>query len=86
MSATMTATQRSPQRESEANTNESTVTGGVSQSQPSGSSMQEDIARLAYALWQERGCPIGSPESDWFEAEQKLVRSAERRESGLTRR
>jgi Protein of unknown function (DUF2934) len=84
MSATMTATQRSPQRESEANTNESTVTGGVSQ--PSGSSMQEDIARLAYALWQERGCPIGSPESDWFEAEQKLVRSAERRESGLTRR
>jgi hypothetical protein len=48
--------------------------------------MQEDIAQLAYALWQERGCPIGSPESDWFEAEQKLVRSAERRESGLTRR
>lgn len=86
MSATMTATQRSAQRESEANTNESTVTGEASQSERPGSSMQEDIARLAYALWEQRGCPTGSPEFDWFEAEQKLMRPAERRESGLTRR
>lgn len=86
MSATMTATQRSAQRESEANTKESNVTGGAPQSQPSGNSMQEDIARLAYALWQERGCPNGSPEFDWFEAEKNLVPSAERRDSGPTRR
>jgi Protein of unknown function (DUF2934) len=32
----------------------------------------EDIARLAYALWQQRGCPIGSAEIDWLEAEQQL--------------
>jgi hypothetical protein len=29
----------------------------------------EQIAALAYALWQERGCPEGSPEVDWFKAE-----------------
>ncbi|MFZ0590054.1 MAG: DUF2934 domain-containing protein [Bryobacteraceae bacterium] len=36
------------------------------------STAQEDIARLAYALWQARGCPEGSAEQDWFEAEQKI--------------
>jgi hypothetical protein len=32
----------------------------------------EDIARLAYSLWESRGRPIGSPEEDWFLAEQQL--------------
>jgi hypothetical protein len=32
----------------------------------------EQIAPLAYALWQERGCPHGSPEMDWLKAEQLL--------------
>ncbi len=27
---------------------------------------------LAYALWVERGCPVGSPEVDWSEAERRL--------------
>jgi len=30
-------------------------------------------AILAYHFWQERGCPIGSPEEDWFRAEQSLT-------------
>ena len=30
------------------------------------------IAVLAYSLWQERGCPEGSSEVDWFRAEQEL--------------
>jgi hypothetical protein len=30
------------------------------------------IADLAYRYWQERGCPIGSPEEDWYRAEQGL--------------
>jgi hypothetical protein len=34
------------------------------------------IAALAYQLWQARGCPEGSPEIDWFLAEQKLSQSA----------
>jgi len=33
----------------------------------------EKIATLAYALWLERGCPEGSPETDWFSAEQELL-------------
>ena len=35
-------------------------------------SRQNDMAQLAYALWQQRGCPIGSSETDWLEAEQQL--------------
>ena len=30
------------------------------------------IAELAYLLWQERGCPVGSPDEDWYEAERQL--------------
>ena len=30
------------------------------------------IEALAHALWEERGCPIGSPEEDWFRAEREL--------------
>jgi hypothetical protein len=35
------------------------------------------IHQRAYARWQERGCPVGSPDHDWFEAEQELVRERE---------
>ncbi len=31
-----------------------------------------EIEKLAYRLWQERGCPFGSPEEDWFEAEREF--------------
>jgi hypothetical protein len=33
---------------------------------------ENDIATLAYQLWQERGCPIGAGQEDWFRAEQVL--------------
>ncbi len=32
----------------------------------------QDIAALAFQLWQARGCPEGSPEEDWFEAAKEL--------------
>ena len=32
----------------------------------------EDIARLAYAFWVDRGCTGSSPEEDWFRAEGEL--------------
>ena len=32
----------------------------------------EEIARLAYQLWEERGRPEGSPELDWERAEAAL--------------
>ena len=30
------------------------------------------IAVRAYELWQDRGAPIGSPEVDWFRAQEEL--------------
>ena len=33
---------------------------------------EQDVADLAYRRWLERGCPQGSPEEDWFEAEHEL--------------
>ena len=32
----------------------------------------DDIAALAYELWQARGCPNGSPDEDWFHAAEEL--------------
>jgi hypothetical protein len=32
----------------------------------------EEIAKLAYRLWVERGMPEGSPEKDWYRAQQIL--------------
>jgi len=32
----------------------------------------DSIAALAYEFWHARGCPEGSPEVDWFRAEQEL--------------
>jgi hypothetical protein len=31
-----------------------------------------EIARLAYSYWEARGCPLGSPDEDWFHAELDL--------------
>jgi hypothetical protein len=33
---------------------------------------RDQIAKLAYQYWQERGCPGGSPEEDWLRAEREL--------------
>ena len=34
-----------------------------------------EISKLAYSLWCQRGCLDGSPEVDWFMAEQKYRES-----------
>ncbi len=34
----------------------------------------DEIATLAYQLWSDRGCPIGSPDEDWLLAEKKLMK------------
>ena len=36
---------------------------------------QREIAALAHRLWQARGCPDGTPEEDWFRAEQEIASS-----------
>jgi len=35
----------------------------------------DQIASLAYTLWQQRGCPEGSPDADWLRAEEELTTS-----------
>jgi hypothetical protein len=37
-----------------------------------GEDRHEFVAKLAYKLWEERGRPFGSPEVDWFGAEQTV--------------
>ena len=34
---------------------------------------RELIALRAYELWKARGCPLGSPEKDWFQAEAEFT-------------
>jgi len=41
---------------------------------------RDETAARAYELWCERGCPTGSPEVDWFRAEEEL-----RMRHGITR-
>ena len=33
---------------------------------------ESEIATLAYQLWQDNGCPVGSDKADWFRAEAML--------------
>ena len=43
------------------------------------------IGELAYRIWQDRGCPQGSAEQDWLDAEKQLrlaPRAAEPRTAG----
>ena len=38
---------------------------------------QEEVAALAYSLWQARGCPEGTAEEDWLNAERTLKPKSE---------
>jgi len=44
------------------------------------------IAALAYQLWLARGCPDGSPEIDWYRAEEELARQSAKSKSPSTKR
>ena len=37
-----------------------------------GTPTHDELCQAAYRLWQERGCPDGSPEVDWRLAEEQL--------------
>jgi hypothetical protein len=43
------------------------------------------IAMLAYRLWEQRGCPQGSPEIDWFLAEEELCQPVKAKSSSTKR-
>lgn len=46
---------------------------------------EQDIATLAYALWQGRGCPEDSAENDWLEAE-RLLNEALKQQAAVSNR
>jgi len=52
--------------------------GGSSRPLSDGPAEQRTTEALAYQLWLQRGCPIGSDQEDWYEAERQLghLRSA----------
>ena len=37
----------------------------------------EQIDKLAYRLWEERGAPLGSPDDDWFRAEKEFIQRSD---------
>lgn len=45
--------------------------------------LHNEIARLAHAFWEERGCGDGSAEQDWLEAERQLQETQLREPLGL---
>ena len=49
----------------------STVSGSVKTSTTL-SPTESEIASLAYQLWQDNGCPVGSDQEDWFLAKAML--------------
>ena len=38
---------------------------------------REAIEKLAYQYWLKRGCPSGSAEEDWYQAERALMAAAQ---------
>jgi hypothetical protein len=49
-----------------------TATGPKTQAVITSTPDSDMIAARAYELWMQRGCPIGSPEVDWLEAEAEI--------------
>jgi hypothetical protein len=45
----------------------------VEENAVNGTPAHEQIAVRAYELWVSRGCPEGSPELDWLQAEAELT-------------
>jgi hypothetical protein len=75
MKTTTTETQALVRQDSEPN--RSTHRADASHSRVPETSMQEDVAKLAYALWQQRGCSQGSADEDWLQAERNFRESPE---------
>lgn len=48
------------------------VLGENGHSTSSGSPPHEDVAARAYSIWQAKGCPQGTAEEDWEQAERQL--------------
>ena len=79
--ATRTTPTGKPGTRTAGTVNTGTVAGSLA-TQPGGaqatSLSQEKIAMRAYEKWCQRGCPDGTAEQDWYEAETELRTEQER--------
>src|ERR1039457_4655025 len=66
-----------PERRSGSVTVETTVTVGPTES---------EIATVAYQLWLDNGCPVGSHQEDWLRAEATLKNALAAKRQDLSRR
>jgi hypothetical protein len=52
------------------------VSAGLAQGQAEAAATtgcnEVEVREHAYSCWQERGCPVGSPDEDWLRAERGL--------------
>jgi len=39
--------------------------------------IDNQIEQLAYQFWEERGCPEGSPDEDWYRAKRILLQQSQ---------
>ena len=53
---------------------EATIMSDDLVTQQTENSRREEIAVRAHRLWEQRGCPAGSAEEDWFRAEEEISR------------
>lgn len=37
----------------------------------------DEIEKLAYQFWEQRGRPVGSPDVDWFQAQQAVLQKTD---------
>jgi protein tyrosine phosphatase len=66
------ATAREPKRITQAKPAASAIVPSQNADLKSPAPEPDEIARLAYSYWQDRGYPEGSPQEDWFRAEHEL--------------
>lgn len=65
--------QRRPQMpDGKAEDVERAIPGNVIDAAEQNAADPEEVRRLAYRYWEQRGCPVGTPEEDWVRAEAEL--------------
>lgn len=78
---TQSPTKNPPAKKAAASTKKSPGTQTIAQSKSTttsrgqenvGAAQSDQIAALAYKIWQEQGCPEGHEEQHWHQAEQAL--------------
>lgn len=44
---------------------------------PSEPTFSHRVSQLAFDYWTQRGCPFGTPDADWYRAEQDLQKQVD---------